>query len=198
MNERPILFSALMVQAILAGKKTQTRRVAKVTDEGCKAGMITPLPGFSPRSIQNHIPYCPYGAVGDHLWVRETTRANTTIDWYPFAEYAADGEQVADAIGDMVKWSYSRPVRPSIHMPRNQCRIVLEITAVRIERLNAISADDCRAEGCPGGHGSIPGYNYSAMPQEHYWWLWDKINGEGSHMKNPWVWVVEFKRVGEL
>lgn len=79
-------------------------------------------------------------------------------------------------------------------MPRAASRILLEITSVRAERLNSISEVECRAEGATGGHGSIPGYPYSATPREHYRHIWESINGAGSYDANPWVWVIEFKR----
>ena len=78
---------------------------------------------------------------------------------------------------------------------RAACRILLEIVSVRVERLRDISEEDARAEGTPGGHGAIPGYCYNATAAEHYFWLWDQINGAGAAEANPWVWVVEFKRV---
>lgn len=89
-KERPILFNSPMVRAILDGRKTQTRRIAKVTSEGCKDGFITPLAGFAPRSIENHISYCPYGVTGDLLWVRETwSKAKSPMSSELF--YRADG-----------------------------------------------------------------------------------------------------------
>lgn len=82
-------------------------------------------------------------------------------------------------------------------MPRWASRITLEITGGRGERLNDISDADCIAEGCPGGHGSIPGYAYSATPSEQYRHIWESINGPGSWAENPWVWVIEFRRVDQ-
>jgi hypothetical protein len=95
-------------------------------------------------------------------------------------------------IGTGQHWNYSRPVRPSIHMPRSMSRINLEIIAIRAERLNSISTDDCRKEGFSGGHDSIPGYMYSATPKEHFYHVWDSIYKNSN--ENPWVWVIEFKK----
>jgi hypothetical protein len=80
-------------------------------------------------------------------------------------------------------------------MPRWASRITLEITEVRVERLQDISEVDAIAEGTPGSHGAIPGYGYNATPGEQYRWLWESINGLGSWEANPWVWAVSFKRV---
>ncbi len=151
-KERPILFSAPMVRAILDGSKTQTIRAAKVTDKGCKPGMITPLAGFVPRSIANHISYCPQGKIGEHLWVRETWQHSN----YPFGPYQQDCEIFcrADYFDDpdgvdleKSKDGIRRKWNSSIHMPRRASRILLEITNVRVERLNEISEDDAKAEG---------------------------------------------------
>jgi len=102
-----------------------------------------------------------------------------------------------DAAVFRADWERSAPSRwrPSIHMPRWACRLVLEIVSVRVERLQDISDAECIAEGCPGGHGAIPGYGYNATPYEHYRWLWESINGAGSWAANPWVWCITFRRV---
>jgi len=84
--------------------------------------------------------------------------------------------------------------RPSIHMPRWASRLSLDIVSVRVERLQDISEEDARAEGCSGGHDSIPGYAFSATPREHFRHLWGSINGAESWDANPWVWVISFKR----
>ena len=84
---------------------------------------------------------------------------------------------------------------PSIHMPRWASRITLEITDVRVARLQQLNDIDAAAEGCKGGHGSIPGYMYSACPREHFAHVWQSIYGQESWDSNPWVWVVEFKKL---
>lgn len=219
MKERPILMSAPMVRAILAGQKTQTRRViAKQATHDLyyqrMFGTSPPpnpvnfgTPGLwrivgpdYPDSKEDDVP-CPYGVPGDRLWVRENgwerpertpmmmrTGADT---WEPYY-FDADGYNDQD-VEDFRLWGFKR--RPSIHMPRTACRIVLEVTAMRVERLKQISETDCVAEGCPGGPGAIAGYAYNATPLEHYRWLWQNLNGRDSWEPNPWVWVVEFRRL---
>lgn len=191
-KERPILFSGPMIKAILGDRKTQTRRIYKLPKDYTWSDFEQGLIVWDGNSCQYGIDelICPYGRIGDRLWVRETWSTHACFDEIKPSElkarsihYWADGEA---ATGKK---------RPSIFMPRNFSRILLEITNVRVERLMSISKDDAIAEGCSGGHGSIPNYGYSAQPQEHYFWLWDQINGEGSYKVNPWVWVVEFKQV---
>lgn len=190
MIERPILMSGPMVRALLAGTKTQTRRAVRFSG--------TDLDTF--LALPKKEACCPYGLPGDRLWVRENgweRPARTpkmmhegADTWAPYY-YDADGITPAEA-ADFKAWGFKR--RPSIHMPRSACRIVLEVTGVRIEQLREISEADCRAEGCPGGHGAIPGYAYNATPHEHYSAVWEALNGADSWQTNPWVWVVEFRR----
>jgi hypothetical protein len=179
MTDRPILFSGAMVRAILAGKKTQTRRVlwrsapcgvssAKLNDSGV-------------------VRVCPYGMPGDRLWVRERIRlVGDRGDPIVASVYDADGELTcADA------WPWKADHLPSIHCPRGLSRITLEVTGVRVERLQAISNEDARAEGVAEWNGDEPG-DYRGSFRE----LWDSINGQRagcSWGENPWVWVVEFK-----
>jgi hypothetical protein len=142
----------------------------------------------------------PWVFPGDRLWVRENgwERPERTPKmmregadtWAPYY-YDADGILPQEA-ADFKAWGFKR--RPSIHMPRKACRLVLEVTGLRVERLQEISEADCRAEGCTGGHGSIPGYVYSATPREHYMHIWTSLNGAASWAANPWVWVIEFRR----
>ena len=187
-KERPILFSAEMVRAILGGRKTQTRRVGKPVrhpDLGNMYDIGALALEHEPRHVIERA--CPYGRPGDRLWVREAWSTHSCFDrMSPSAltarsiHYWADGEIVTGKR------------RSSIHMPRWASRILLEVVSVRVERLGAISKADCIAEGCAGGHGAIPGYAYAATPIEHYRALWDSINGTGSWDKSPWVWAVEF------
>lgn len=202
-KERPILFSAAMVRAILEGRKIQTRRIAKVTSEGCGSGMITPTAGFVPRSIANHICYCPYGEPGDMLWVRETFSYHEIPEGEPFY-YPADRLREcidhdygyhywADGQPDFGNWS--KP-KPSIHMPRRASRIMLEITDIRIERLNAISEKDSISEGVDGEKEAADiGCTWHEKPKRAYRRLWESINGKGSWDLNPWVWMIEFRKV---
>lgn len=196
MKERPILFSAPMVRAILDGQKTQTRRVVRLND----SGRVKALRKQWHPEDRNAVIACPFGQPGDRLWVRETWQhANSPhgpydpgSTCYYRADYwddphGMDGEKSPE--GKYRTWI------PSIHMPRAASRITLEVVRIRVERLHAINYVDCIAEGAPGGHGSIPGYPYAATPDEHYRHIWESINGRGSWDKNPWVWVVEFKRI---
>lgn len=197
MTERPIFFNATMVQAILAGRKTQTRRVLKPPFELHSNGFITRPDGHGGRLG----PYpCPYGRPGDRIWVRETFFYCNGSERYL---YRADSNlSLTQRIGgdSASQW------RPSIHMPRRACRIVLEITDVRVVRLQAISEADARAEGVEcvdNADGNLlyrdyflDGYAYSA--QESYESLWNQLygfKGPTSWAANPWVWVVSFKRV---
>jgi len=174
MKEKPILFSGEMVRAILAGTKTQTRRVVKAKH----VPFVSNLLGGFLDGKWNQRPM-PYGRPGDHLWVRET--------------FATDGAGLLwwRAAGDdqpkVGNW------KPSIHMPRWASRITLEITAVRCERLNDISEDDARAEGVVAEPPKT--WIYRADYIAAYRTLWESINGPGSWAQNPWVWVIEFKRI---
>lgn len=197
MKERPILFSAPMVQAILEGRKTQTRRICKpqphsVGDHFSTRSHGTLMIRKPGEEAWKPIP-CPYGTAGDRLWVRETW-CNAWDDerdrWHdpPRYHYRADGYEVRH-----VDSALKSPWRPSIHMPRAASRITLEITNVRAERLNDISNEDAAAEGWPGPdeRNSIA----SAYPIAWYAALWGSINGRGSYDLNPWVWVIGFKRL---
>ncbi|WP_042886390.1 hypothetical protein [Cupriavidus necator] len=155
---------------------------------------------------------CPHGQPGDRLWVRETffafgrwetrfSEKKGRDEWH-FVDMTLNMDRIyqyADPTPDNARHRSSvTPAwwkRPAIHMPRAASRILLDVGGVRGERLNDCSDADAIAEGCAGGHGSIPAYPYSATPHEHYRWLWDSINGAGAWDANPWVWVVEFKRV---
>lgn len=184
MKERPILFSASMVNAILDGRKTQTRRIMKPQPTtnpfwGCAGSKgfgffddLKPIKG-------------PYGKPGDRLWVRETFGIVDSLEGARSFVYRAEGWK--DPSG-LFKW------RPSIHMPRLASRIQLEITSVRVERLKAISEVDAVAEGAPCGSCCAPqeGSHKAGFAQ-----LWESINGSGSWNANPWVWVIEFKRVSK-
>lgn len=198
MKERPILFSAPMVRALLAGAKTQTRRVAKLTHAAHvkePRGHRRWHPG-DPDAWQA----CPYGVPGDRLWVREAWAQNenqlseTRMD--RSIVYRADGEARALDNGHEKAW------RPSIHMPRWASRITLEITDVRVQRLQEISDEDALAEGLrsDGSLGAqcsveLPGHRtHHDSPKECFRLLWESIHGPGSWEQNPWVWAITFKR----
>jgi hypothetical protein len=204
-KERPILFSAPMVKAILKGEKTQTRRIVKtpksfgefidVFDDDYLAqyGFIaidTSLGhGFKVR--------CPYGKVGDRLWVRETFYCNDYR--YPDAapidelkeslDYKANHESDCDCFFEGSAW------RPSIHMPRWASRISLEITNIRTERLHQISEADAIAEGVDAVSMADVPRQATTSHRADFKQLWDKINGADSWDKSPWVWLIEFKKI---
>lgn len=207
MNEQPILMIAPMVRALLAGTKTQTRRVVK----GQALEWLES--GFSPEFVASHMNrLCPYGYAGDRLWVRETfyafgrweTRfsAKKGRDEWHFIDmtlegghqyaYPADGHKIAPhkrTGGVSPTWW----MRPSIFMPRAASRITLEVTGVRVERLQDISPDDCIAEGAWPAADRTLGRGHEAV--DAYRTLWEQINGPNSWAANPWVWVLEFKRL---
>lgn len=187
MTERPIIFSAPMVRAIIDGSKTQTRRVAKLTVNG-----YVKEPGGNRRWHTADFDArlaCPYGQPGDRLWVRETWRH-------------VEGGAVYDAVGGLMDafdpetiYRADRPHalgpwKPAIHMPRWASRITLEITEVRIERLQDIDEKDAVAEGVANSL-HTPGGRFARENFAHLWWA---IHGDGSWESNPLVWVVEFER----
>jgi hypothetical protein len=184
MKERPILFSGAMVRAILAGTKTQTRRIAKGVHivHAHTSEALTRLDSAGPRIS------CPYGQPGDRLWVRECWARD---DEDGALMYRAD----LGLGGSADDWERNRldgvprfRWRPSIHMPRAASRITLEVTGVRVERLQAISIEDAKAEGVT--------FNplLHTDPRESFIHLWTSINGAESWAANPWVWVVEFQK----
>ncbi|MGX3274545.1 hypothetical protein ACWJSF_19700 [Klebsiella pneumoniae] len=234
MTERGMIFNAEMVWAILDGRKTQTRRPIKwkqtrFTEIGEREdGSKWPWSEDAEHACDFWHP-CPFGAVGDRIWVRETwaTLVNEDgccVDWEgnlckgdersAARIYRANCEQRP---GDYGLWSipddaYWKPHtkehkfegawRPSIHMPRWASRILLEITDVRVERLNAISEEDARAEGIIDGgclNCGEPEPCGCANPEpdatDAFAYLWQSIYGQDNWNANPWVWVIEFKRV---
>ena len=205
MSEKPILFSAPMVRALLAGTKTQTRRVVK--PQFAKEAAPVEMPATDPiggwvvgghsgiwwcdaAANPDEAMRCPYGQPGDRLWVREAFAGSIAYErhGYPLKEWGNKIWYIADGEPRSGQWTLPRP---SIHMPRALSRITLEVTGVRVERLQAISEADAMAEG-----------DLSAMylhaptnPRGAYAALWESINGQGSWDANPWVWVVEFLRL---
>ncbi|MGC6864813.1 hypothetical protein ACP0H8_12165 [Pseudomonas aeruginosa] len=201
-RERPILFNDQMVRAILEGRKTVTRRAVKGLQIPTE-DKTTPHEGLRWSALgQRHLRYgfnvfgsteeecahelarcgvCPFGKPGDRLWVRETF-----ADIGCRLTYRAD---LYDGAHCMVKkWI------PSIHMPLLASRILLEITAVRVERLQDISEEQARAEGYPAERECETG----GSGLDAWLWfrsLWGEINGPEAFTANPWVWVIEFKRV---
>lgn len=233
-KERPILFSAPMVRAILAGTKTQTRRVVKPAHKAWMDQPVTHQLGeWDKRPL-------PYGKPGDRLWVREAFRFPESIDhlspseigekaitvgypkpWCPI-QFEADGlRRTPQEWRDFVTPPQSNEagrLRPGMHMPRWASRITLEVTGVRVERLQDISEADAKEEGIeplsppPSPHewsgpnrftlrgmgsGACAGQVSWNAPTaiELYRRLWESINGPGSWDANPWVWVIEFRRI---
>lgn len=214
MKERPILMSGSMVRAIIEGRKTQTRRLAK-----------HPLAMAAKRIHSYHgqtefdcvladetggIIHCPYGVPGDRLWVRETWCAWDTNDEEQEANEVAGNVAHLVEIG-IGRWHityradprrHAEKWRPSIFMPRWASRITLEIEAVRVERLIEITREDCIAEGV-SVVGNPPKWGVEGsgrclcwmQPEGAYRELWESINGLGSWDANPWVWVIQFRRV---
>ncbi len=206
MTERPIIFSVPMVQAILAGRKTQTRRIIKPqpdpetkgywltvcsTEDG-REGFWTPRDqaksSDTARQTGKRIK-CPYGQPGDRLYVRERWRLAGAHYAEKLSEYGANAfildEHLAYA-ADEVEKDYAGTYRPSIHMPKWASRIKLEIISVGVERLNEITSQDAFAEGVED---HVRGH------RKAFSMLWENINGPNSWSDNPWVWVVKFKRV---
>lgn len=224
-KERPILFSTPMVQAILNGNKMQTRRVVKPqppTDCNDEEPCIEfdysndnprwyanwEMPLNPPKASESHTVYCPYGKPGDVLWVRETW-FSTRFDCNELLECGVTSHirYKADRNYNPRKDCVGRSWKPSIHMPKAAARIWLEITDVRVERLLDISEQDAISEGI-----DTETYKNAAAPRNFFDYtdplgsplssafmsfisLWDSINGEFAADENPWVWVVEFKRI---
>ena len=228
MKERPILFNAPMVRAILDGRKTQARRLAPITDLNIKThsdGFVTWGVSFT-KTINGSLgsysggrvsvdqasriiasQFCQYGRPGDRLWVRETWARDDEDGAVMFRAdcgFGGDADDWQRCIDDgapRYRW------RPSIHMPRNLSRILLEIVSVRVERLNDISEADAIAEGVErvvvgtgwrrycdpdSEEAGVPPCGDARHSFRSLWWF---INGEESWNTNPWVWVVEFKLV---
>jgi hypothetical protein len=196
MVTRPILFGGPMVRAILAGRKTQTRRVIRYAHaDGLGLWTAPPLGGYFAEHVFGacyaKLAPCPYGVPGDRLWVREAWADHVgPFGESRFALYRADGDERAG------------PWRPSIFMPRWASRITLEVTAVRVERLQQISEEDAKAEGMEfdgtwwlgGTHpvkGTLQCWPTAAKAFERGW---DSINGKRAPWDaNPWVWAIAFR-----
>lgn len=239
MRERPITFNADMVRAVLDGRKTQARRIMRVQPESNQYGLLHITDSTKRSDIGKYhwaesnatgthtrsaLFSCPFGAVGDRLWVREMWSVvshafdddGLMIDYVPdrpakavhekpfgsgyysgHAIYAADG---GFTWGDDDGCVDGRSCwKPSVHMPRWASRITLEITGVRVERLQNISRADAIAEGGPPSHPSIDAvsrdYGFPDFSRSWFGQTWWSIYGEESWQANPWVWVIEFKRV---
>jgi hypothetical protein len=197
MRERPILFRAEMVNAILDGRKTQTRRLVKRVfrhrfgERGRVADAIVDVDG-APSALDmapDNWELCPYGVTGDRLWVKETFAGD---DLCGFA-YRADHPKADLRAGDLDDGELEiRHWRPSIHMPRKAARLVLEIETTRVERLQSITEDDARAEGCERSDDYAEPWG-APSARHAFRDLWERINGADSWAGNPWVWALTFK-----
>lgn len=206
-KERPIIFSGPMVQAILAGRKTQTRRVVK-------------FPSYAPNPDDHNVWWCaghwqdgdeiikcPYGQPGDRLYVRETIRR---LHWGPYAgKRTCDSfvmiHYLADRFSRMVDYPDEREPRASElkypkvisarYMPKWASRIMLEITGIRAERIQEITEEDAIAEGAPNHPGQFINGNKDALVRFAY--FWNSLNAKPGFgwEQNPWVWVIKFKKI---
>jgi hypothetical protein len=209
-KQTPILFNDEMVRAILDGRKTQTRRALKVQPPTDGHQLLNVMDSTDRRQIgkshwavlnakktlviDGHKRFfsCPYGKLGDRLWVREAHafvpqtayRCSTGI----YQQLNPNDNYEACVYRENFDRSRSFSWRPSIHMPRWASRITLEVTDVRVEQLQDVSDSDAKSEGITVGKNT---------PQavDQFCRLWRDINGEESWSANPWVWVIEFKRV---
>lgn len=224
MNELPILFNGAMVRAVLEGRKTVTRRPHGLDELNLNMPDIYRLEGVGQKSGSAEFSHgenfeysfnvrCPYGEVGDHLWVRESFQVSKKYDAIPPREipyangvstyYAAGGSRSKDSTGAYVNYDdvcvpdWVGKMRPSIHMPRAACRILLEITGIGVERLQDITDEQAIAEGImesdkfPGVY-MTPSGNY-AEPGIAFKRLWESTGGDWD--ANPWVWCINFKVV---
>jgi hypothetical protein len=212
--ERPILFSVRMVRAILAGEKTQTRRVIKHPTRGVVKfssylGYMLTREGTAllngpdyPDGRDDEV-RCPYGVPGDKLWVRERWKLRPNASGVERQGPDGDGAIYA------ATWDKAggHDWKPSIHMPRWASRITLKVARVRVEPLQNITEDDVKAEGIrfdgtywlAGTHPVKGTLQCWATPQQAFKRAWDEIHGQKiSWSDNPWVWVVEFRRMEDI
>jgi hypothetical protein len=203
MKERPVLFSAPMVRALLREEnpKSQTRRIVKPQPDAAITEMdntdpvkFWQMPGHSgvwwDDDATGRRWRCPYGAPGDRLWVRESFH----LDQQPTGPLMSDERAVVTYKADHPGDANGLGWKPSIHLPRRYSRITLEVLSVRVERLQAISEEDAKAEGVEASDkvemkDGSPCY---ALP---YRILWEQINGVGSWESNPFVWCITFRRI---
>lgn len=223
MKERGMIFNGEMVRALFNGRKTQTRRPVKfpVHDKnlGCELAGNELAGELSAGNYLNSA----FGKPGDRIWVREAYRFPASLDdvsptgvgemavatgyrkpWAPtFYEFTGTFSDGWKGFETPPKVTDAGKLRPSIHMPRWACRITLEITDVRVERLNAISEEDATAEGVPPAGSLLPDYPGTfltpkgdfATAKVAFQRLWESIYGAENWQANPWVWVIEFKRI---
>lgn len=212
-KQRPILFSGPMVRALLDGTKTQTRRKVNfgnwapwMPEKAADQWQVKDNTVYDGNGVECGTLKCPYGQVGDILWVRETLYYD---DHTPCWGYQADNEELHCEYVGILEKTYKVAI-PSIHMPYIACRLFLEIKTIRVERLQDIPESDAIAEGLErwasplhpntweyldyddpknsrqGGIGFV-------QPVTSYMTLWECIHGRGSWKQNPYVWVIEYK-----
>jgi len=194
MKLHPILFSTPMVQAILDGRKTMSRRIVKPQleiDPG--ENTLNFKRKFwidTIKDINQFVQFCPYGQPGDILWVREKWN-DGCMGGYIYAGGRTEQE--------LKEYAYAYKWRPSIHMPKAACRIFLRITDIRVERLQDITEEDAKMEGLSPTH-TLQYKNwciessYFTEAKKSFQSLWANINGPDSWNSNPWVWVVSFEK----
>lgn len=222
-KERPILFSGPMIRALLDGRKTQTRRVVKPQPLLVGQTYTWPCDGRNSKAAwasaikdpQSMLRFCPYGAVGERLWVRETFAIGYESIDGKLQLFDENGDELDETVfyratDPYLTWTDSEgcrtdkvPWKSPIHMPRAASRITLEITDVRVQRLQEISDEDAIAEGAkafPTGYVfEGTGYDRAKLCHTHpstaFAMLWDEINGPGSWESDPWVWALTFRVV---
>ncbi len=211
MKERPILFSPTMALAVREDRKGQTRRIVKPQPDGPTLSLASTASNPAPRAIAlkdgMYSIFCPYGQVGDRLYVRE--EYYQMGHWEPVAgattkggrskwAFIPDGQPMFETSGKFWAgrpWDQAMARETALYkrlarfMPRKYSRTTVEITGIRVERLNTITGEECIKEGMPDPEGATIG-------EAKGWYanLWDAINGEGAWDLNPFVWVVEFRR----
>jgi hypothetical protein len=216
----PILFQPEMVQAILEGQKTQTRRAIKGlsldfyanVEKFCKGEAVNASElTHDDMAMDELLDKCPYGKIGDLLWVRETCQilgqwvknglTDTGKQRWTFVIHPSEQVRYFGSFEPSPKdrTELGFYTRPAIHCPSWTSRITLEITDIRAERMQSISGFDAMAEGIAiKGEEKYENYTHGgwvSSPISSYFTLWDKINGSDAHKINPWVWAVTFKRI---
>lgn len=214
-KEKPVLFGAEMVRAIMECRKTQTRRIInKLNGFGdITEFKVSDTRGYdwtfrNKRMLWNDLRHdelmaaCPWGKPGERLWVREAWQP-WQLNGDPAVLYRADKAILpCEEASKYQVFAAELPWKPSIHMPRWACRLMLEITGIRVERIQDISEDDAIAEGCKAEYHEIPDSPFSPgeiaghSAFEDFASLWHEAYPD-SWDRNDWVWVIDFKKVGE-
>ncbi|MEW5250331.1 hypothetical protein [Microbulbifer discodermiae] len=203
-KERPIPYSAVMIRALRAGMKTNTRRMINPQPEMREGGQcrvrINGNWNLGPADflLRDAMPRfgCPYGQPGDRLWTREAWRTTAGLDHLPPRDIPMDAPIWYEADGPAPAPQFGR-YRHARFMCRWMSRGLDEVTDIRVERLQDISEEDAKVEGitpykCGWSNGEMGPFSHPVLA---FFTLWDSINGDGSSDANPWVWVIEFKRV---